>query len=149
MRPASKEVEDSDTSTKRKTILSQRRLGISRACPSLVIRRTPAAFLFSLSQPTHRVPGDGALGRGAGLAGVLGLLDRGLERRLGGVGPDDDRGAAERGGDAAGRDGAGGGDGARGERGAGGEGKHGFGEEEEEGGAKKKDGRVEEGEGKL
>ena len=93
--------------------------------------------LISLPLPlsTHRVPCDSALAGRAGLAGVLGLLDRGLERGLG-VSLDDDRGAegAGRGGDAARGDGAGGGDGARGERGAGGEGKHG----REKGGWRKK-----------
>lgn len=51
-----------------------------------VVQRLPSLFH---PRSTHRVPGDSALARGAGLAGVLGLLDRGLERRLGlGLGDD-------------------------------------------------------------
>ena len=81
---------------------------------------------LSLFISTHRVPGDSALAGGAGLAGVLGLLDRGLERGLG-VGLGDD-GGAERGG---------------GSDAAGGEGKH-LGELEEGG----EEGRRSEGEGR-
>jgi len=94
---------------------------------------------LSLFISTHRVPGDSALAGGAGLAGVLGLLDRGLEGGLG-VGLDDDESAGGRG-DTADR--ARGGGGARGEGRAGGEGKH-LGELEEGG----EEGRRSEGEGR-